>query len=309
MEPSLREIYFKSQARYIEYYLEIRKHTNDVTEEAIKAELANLQQAFQLSLQTDSSLPPKFWEALSGFLYQHGYWQNYLEWGEHTLEILQQNNLPQAEAWLLSEIGWLRMDQGEYELSKPLLDQAERIFEALDDWKGTATLQRYQGVLAYRTGNLDHALECYEQASHSAMAHQSWLMLSEIRNLQGSLARRKGEVAKARQLYEESVTLVEQTGDKWRLTAVIRNQARLDVQLGDLETAKTRFESAIELCKQVDRKDMLYGCQLGLAEVEQKLRRLSEARALALAARNGFIELEMKKDVEEANRLLSTLDD
>ncbi|CAG0935136.1 hypothetical protein TFLX_03968 [Thermoflexales bacterium] len=133
------------------------------------------------------------------------------------------------------------------------------------------------------------------------------LIISEIRNLQGSVAKRQGDFAQARQHYEESVRLVNLKGDRWRLTAALRNLARLEFQLGNLNAAKEQFENIIALCKEVDRKDMLYGCQFGLAEIELKLGNVDHARMLAASARHGFEQLGLQRDLANATRFLNDL--
>lgn len=52
---------------------------------------------------------------------------------------------------------------------------------------------------------------------------------------------------------------------------------------------------------------MLYGCQLGLAQVELKLGRVDRARTLAIGARAGFVQMGMQRDIEIANQFLETV--
>jgi len=156
-------------------------------------------------------------------------------------------------------------------------------------------------------GNLEQAAEHYEIALQLAITGDLRGMIAEIRNQQGSIARKAGDFIHARQFYEEARKEVEKERDKWRLTGILRNLARLEFQLDNFAAAKDGFVETIELCKQINRKDMLYGCQLRLAEAELKLGNVQKARTLALAARNGFAELGMKRDLQITNQFLDTL--
>jgi tetratricopeptide (TPR) repeat protein len=199
------------------------------------------------------------------------------------------------------------MEQGEFSLAETMFEQSKNVFGDIGHQQGICALDRYCGVLAYRMGNLELASKYYENALHIAKLHQYTGMIAEIRNLQGSLARKRDDFESARQLYEESKQEVAKLGDQWRLTAVLRNLARMEFQLGNLETAKNRFHEVITLCREIDRKDMLYGCLLSLAEVQEEYGDQEEARALAVKARNGFAELGMENDLARAIRFLDYL--
>jgi tetratricopeptide (TPR) repeat protein len=161
--------------------------------------------------------------------------------------------------------------------------------------------------LAYRMGELDVAAAYYEKALKIAKSRNFIGMVAEIRNLQGSLARKTGDFAKARYFYEEAKRAIEKLEDSWRLTAVLRNLARMEFQLGRLEAARDGFNAAISLCQQIDRKDMLYRCQLRLAEVEKESGNHQEALMLAIKARDGFAELGMKGDLDKVEEFLEAL--
>ena len=300
-------VYIESRQRYTEYYLKFPKGVGDAVGE-LEAEIPNLQHAFHWTLQAGNNrLIPAFWNDVKDFLWDHGYWQTFIDWGEGTLRVLQQLNNPDTEAWVLSELGWFWMEQSEFPTAGEMFERAKSIFSTIDHHKGLCAIERYLGVLAYRIGNLDKASRHYETALQLATARNFVGMIAEIRNLQGSLARKVGDFVRARQFYEEARKEIEMLGDKWRLTAVLRNLARLEFQLGDFVAAKDGFMRAIESCEQIDRKDMLYGCQLRLAETELELGNVENAKVLATTARNGFAELGMKRDLEEANQFLNGL--
>lgn len=299
--------YLESRRHYVGYYLKYPKHTGDVLAE-LEVELPNLQHAFSWTLEAgDNKLIPEFWNDVKDFLWDHGHWQTFIDWGEGTLKAIHELKSPEIEAWVLSELGWFWMEQSEFAIAQEMFERSKDIFTTIDDHKGICAIDRYLGVLAYRMEDFNKTSTYYEMALQLATIKGYAGMIAEIRNLQGSLARKMEDFTQARQFYEEARKEIEQLGDKWRLTGVLRNLAHLELQLGELLAAKDGFMRAMALCEQIDRKDMLYGCQLGLAEVELKLGDVQKAGPLALAARNGFAKLGMKRDVDAANQFLIKL--
>lgn len=301
------DVYLDSRRRYADYFLGYPKRIGNAFAE-LAVELPNLQSAFDGALQSgEYEAIPEFWNAVKDLLWDHGYWQVFIEWGESTLDVLHKLSNLENEAWVLSELGWFWMEQGEFDTAREMFVQAKKVFSAIEHYKGLCAVERYLGVLAYRVGDLEKASAQYKTALEMATSQNLTGMIAEIKNLQGSLARKLGDFASARDSYGEAREQIERLGDQWRLTAVLRNLARMEFQLGNWRAARDRFQQAIDLCLQIDRKDMLYGCQLGLAEAELKLGDVEEATTLAVSAKDGFAELGMKRDLDEANQFLTNL--
>jgi len=306
---SIRDTFYGSQQRYSQYYLERARFVGQTPIKETETELSNYEKAFSIALQETNHIHAyNFWEALSTFLWEHGYWQKYSEWGDNTLQALKRTgNNRMAEGRLISEIGYLKLEWGDWESAKALFSTAKDIFYEANDQHWIAVIERYIGVLSYRIGNYDDASKHWETASDIAQQNQFQLMLVELYNLQGSLERKRKNSQAARQLYRKSMELAESLGDKWYLTGAIRNIAQLDADLGNLIDAQKEFQEAIDLCTKIDRKDMLYGCQLKLANVEAKLGNLDGAFMLGVAARDGYRELGIKSGVDDSEEFLLSL--
>jgi len=303
----IRQTFRGSRHRYIEHFLSYPKSAQDTPNE-LEAELPNLQRAFRWTLEEgDKNLIPKFWNDVKDFVWDSGFWQIFIDWGESALAVLNQSNDPENQAWVLSELGWFWMEQGDFITAEDCFRRSQTLFKSVNNDEGTCAVERYLGVLAYRAGDFERAKTHYEQALELATAHGYSGMIAEIRNLQGSLARKLGDFAGARQFYEVASREIERLGDPWRLTVILRNLARMEFQLGNLEAARQGFLKAVAVCEEIDRKDMLFGCQLRLAEVELELGDTDKARELAITARTGFAELGMSRDLEAANEFLEGL--
>lgn len=305
----IRDAFYSSQQRYLQYFLEKAGLTQQSSVTETEAELSNYEQAFSITLEESNLLQThKLWEALSTFFWEHGYWYKYFEWAEHTLQALKKmGNNRMAEGQLLSEIGYLKLEWGDWESARVSFSDAKEIFYEANDPRWMAIIERYIGVLSYRTGDYDDASKHWKIAGTIAQQNKFQLMLVEIYNLQGSLERKRKNSQLARDLYEKSMELAKSIGDAWYLTGALRNVAQLDVELGKLHDAQLEFQEAIELCSKSDRKDMLYGCQLKLANVEMKLGNLNKAKSLGETARDGFRELGIKSGVDDAEEFLRLL--
>jgi len=130
------DTYLESRQRYLEYYLKLPKVVNDAVAE-LEVEIPNLQYAFNWTLQAgNNKLVLNFWNNVKDFLWNHGHWQVFIEWGENTLKALQQLNTPTDEAWVLSELGWFWMEQDESNTARQMFEQARNIFVTTNHHKG-----------------------------------------------------------------------------------------------------------------------------------------------------------------------------
>jgi len=289
--------------RYITFYLKYLNQSIDI--KYFQLELPHLQRAYQWAKEArDNRLVLELWENSKDHLMDFGYWQIFISWGMEILQILDQAKRSKDEAWLQSDLGWIAMEQSEFDSASHMFQRSKGLFADIEDPRGVCVLERYQGVLAYRRDKFKEASTHYRASLEIATIEKFSGMIAEINNLQGSLARKLGNDADARQLYKEAIQGFKRLDDKWRLTAVIRNLARLEFQSGNYDAAEDAFTQAIELCERINRKDILYGCQLGLAEVEIILGNVEKAKSLLASARLGFSNLGMRGGLERIDRVI-----
>ncbi|CAG0935137.1 hypothetical protein TFLX_03969 [Thermoflexales bacterium] len=94
----IQQIYLDSRHRYVGYYLRYSEESTHLAY-MLEQELANLQQAFHWAIEDNKhELVARFWEAIGDFFWEHGYWQNYLEWGETALNAIRQLGRRETEA-------------------------------------------------------------------------------------------------------------------------------------------------------------------------------------------------------------------
>jgi tetratricopeptide (TPR) repeat protein len=302
-----------SEARdlYIDYYFEVANKSTSLPQTNIEQDLPNISQTFRLiNLKRDPELSYAFWEAISGFLWNKYYWLLYQEWGTKTLEIVSNfNDFNLQEAWLCSEQGWIAMEWGDYDLASEMFSRSERLFRnhEITDYKGLCIIQRYLGVLYYRMKEYSQSINYLREAEHIAIDQNFGIILSEIYNLQGTIARKQGDFDNSYVLYQRSIEILEKIGNAWYLPPVYRNLAKLEIEYGHLEKAKSDLHIAINLCENEKRLDILYSCQLALAELEFDMGNLEIADELAKKARDGFTSLQLDKAYKEALALINQI--
>jgi tetratricopeptide (TPR) repeat protein len=297
-----KDIFEHAGSRFASYYLDFDQNP-DMLFQWIQNEYPNIQNSISFVYgSNEEALICNFWRRVKDIIWDNGDWQIFHELGEISLKVMRSICDKDGEASVLSDLGWLWMERTDFENARNYFDESLDLFRQLENPAGICATIRYRGVLSYRLGDFINANNNFESALQIATENNFSGMIAEIRNLQGSLARKSGDLTNALNYYEQARTGYEDLGDKWRLTAVLRNLARLYFKAGDYSLSKKAFYEVIELCKEIDRKDMLYGSQLGLAEVELKLGNTKDAHELAESARKGFFELGMEKDLEDAIR-------
>ena len=300
-------LYINSQERYVWYFLSLITHKT-LEREEIEADFVNIQQAFETSISTGihQSYLYQFWESIKDYLWGIGFWQYYFDWGIQILDLLEENALDK-KAWLTSELGFLKMEQGDFDISSSMYRRAKSIFQKAGNNRGVCAIERYQGVQAYRQMDYENASNHLNTSLDLSYQYDMPGMRSEILNLLGSLSRKQGDYEKARQYYNDSLIETRKLNEPERLIPVWRNLAKLEYELENFDIAHDRFQSLLQFAEEVNRKDFFHGCQLCLGETEFKLGNPKRAKQLAIAALDGFRQLGMQRDIEKAMELLQSL--
>lgn len=299
-----KEIFEQSGLRFASFYLNFNQDPN-LLFQWVQSEYPNIQSSVHFVYgSNEEELISSFWKRVKDIIWDRGDWQIFQELGEISLKVMQSICDIEGEAWARSDLGWLYMERGEFINAGQYFEKSLELFLQTNNSMGICATIRYRGVLTYRLGDLINAKKDFEFALKIAIENNFSGMIAEISNLQGSLARKNGDMKNALAYYLQAKTGYEKLDDKWRLTAVMRNLAQLYLRTGDLSKSRSAFNEVIKLCKNIDRKDMLYGSQLGLAEVELKLGNIREAFELAESARKGFYKLGMEKDLQDVIRFI-----
>lgn len=303
----------QARDRFVDYYIKIADESKNMPREMVEQDLPNISQTFRfVSQQCDPKLSHTFWEAISDFLWDKYYWHLYQDWGTTTLDIVSKSSgFNLQEAWLCSEQGWIAMEWGDYDLASKLFCRSEQLFQNITppDYRGLCIILRYLGVLYYRKKDFFLSIEYLNKAEKIAIQHKFDVMLSEIYNLQASIARKEGDLENASSLYYQSIEILKKIGDSWHLPPAMRNLAKLEIELTHFDKAKSNLLDAIQICEQEKRLDILYSCELVLAELEFQMDNLGMANQMAHDAKDGFTSLGLNSACERATTLIVKIND
>lgn len=274
----------------------------------VERELANMLASSTYCYQTshwDKVLD--FWRVLSDYLWIRGYWGEYIASGKQALEAAKKLDDKKAQGLALSELGWMAMEQGNFEEANSLFTTARDIFKELGDSRGLSIVLRYLGVAAFRQDDFDGAERVWKESLKIAEAEALTGMIAELCNLFGELARKRGDLEEARRQYLQALQGYEDPKDKIRLTAVLLNLGSVEASASNFETSRAWFEQCVLLCQETGRKDMAAGARCRLAELEESLGSFADALVLAEQARQAFQELGMARDTKRAQQLIERL--
>jgi tetratricopeptide (TPR) repeat protein len=173
------------------------------------------------------------------YFYQKSQFQDLIEEGHRTLEIVSVAGLEQLRAWVLTTMGMA--------------------YQRLGD------------------GNL--ALEYYRQAKALIKDFDDPAALSNIRMSMGTVLAELGRKAEGLAMFEESLNVRLAIGGDFHSAIILGNIAKLQSQMGDHAKALVRWTDAIHYFKKAGGMPLWAEAMAGRADTLRQLNRLSEAEA------------------------------
>ena len=118
-------MFLKIYDRLLRYYLLFPQH-HGKDFGRLRVEIPNLERALKSAIVSEQTiLIPDFWNRVKDPLWDHGYWSTFVDWGGNALLAFHDLGAKEPEAWLLSELGWFWMEQGEFHVAKDLFERAD----------------------------------------------------------------------------------------------------------------------------------------------------------------------------------------
>jgi len=173
------------------------------------------------------------------YFYQKSQFQDLIEEGHRTLEIVNSAGLENLHVWVLTTMGMA--------------------YQRLGD------------------GNL--ALENYRQAEALIKDQDDLAALSNIRMSMGTVLAELGRKAEGLAMFEESLTIRLTIGGDFHCGIILGNTAKLQSQMGDHTKALVRWSDAIHYFKKAGGMPLWAEAMAGRADTLRQMNRLSEAEA------------------------------
>ncbi|HMQ67840.1 MAG TPA: tetratricopeptide repeat protein [Ignavibacteria bacterium] len=242
----------------------------------IAAENENLRESLRWSLEYDPEAALKLSVILSKFWELRSYFSEGIESLQKALESASSaDELWRARA--IFRMGFLYIQQGNYDESKKHLDRCLAIFRKLKDKDGEAAALMAHSMIAL-------FLIDYNELKN--LAEES-LKISEEINNRGYIARNLQNIAlgllqqgfhkEAREKIEDGISIYREIKDSVQLAKIIGNLGALDYLDGNYQKAKTVFEESLSLRRELGDRQGISIALSNLGSVAYMLKEYDEA--------------------------------
>ncbi len=255
----------------------------------------------------------KIWDLTSKILWAHGYWNDYLKCGTIALDCATQLKKRDIEGRILNELGWVQMEQEEFEIAQRCFSDSLQVFEEIGDRISQGQSLLYLGVLHFRRRYFGLALKCYQNALtivqeeleivqnelklkpldrrlnelNQRVLHQQ----AELHNVLGNLYLKLWNVNTSRQEFIAGLQgfrnlqklYISPTPSSYLYfqSAPLLNLGRIAMLSGRYRKARHYFDRCYRLCERIDRPDMKAGVLFRMAELAKLQGKKKEAEELA----------------------------
>jgi tetratricopeptide (TPR) repeat protein len=222
----------------------------------LEPELPQLLAAAKIACDAkDCELLQPLWQVVSSILWRLSDWTTYREFDEECLKVAQVAGERHIESRILSELGWVYLEEGKWETADEYFQKAQYIVDDLTSTQHSVRLRRYRAILFTERGQLDKAAVLLAEAEHlvertSEMALWSKQSreqsLSLIYHAYAGLARAGGD-------YETALARESQAIEALQNKESYHFRPMFQLQLGDIYYFKNDLEKAGNVWQKIIR--------------------------------------------------------
>lgn len=203
---------------------------------------------------------------------------------EEALALFRELERPEEAAFVLGELGWIALQQGERGRAEELCDEALAIARKTGD-AGTISGQlNYLADIYSAQGDHRRALAAHEEALELRRTLDDPMLVTNSTYNLGIAAFENGEIARARRAFEETHTLARDLGDIIHTAAADFMLAELDLLARDVEQAKRRILGCLVVYTELENARSRAECLVVLGGVAVAKGAFEEAARLFGAA-------------------------
>lgn len=180
-----------------------------------------------------------------------GQWDEASNLYRQGLQLAQQQNNQQEEAWCQAALAELLRKRGRFEEATKHLEAARQTFEVLEDISGVAQAYHSAGTLAAQQGQYEQARDLYQQSLVLRQELAQPAFIAALLSNLAIIARFQGDLPESRRLNEEALAIRRQVGDRRTIANSLNNLGNLVRNLGDLVQARSHLEEALQLQREV----------------------------------------------------------
>lgn len=159
--------------------------------------------------------------------------------------------LAHAESVLLTTLGQVALQRGDYVRSQELCEEGLRLAREHGSDEDVCTLLLCLGRLRHYQGNYPRSQAIYEEGLTIArrIGHQE-LTCFALTYL-GSVILEQGDYTRAEELYREGMTIARELGFRKQLSVLLNDLGVVASRRGDLTQAAARYQEGLEVAQQI----------------------------------------------------------
>lgn len=152
---------------------------------------------------------------------------------------------------VLGNIGMIYKNMGEYDKALNYYNQQLQKCESLNDQKGIALSVGNIGIINYELGKYDEALECYSKQISIYEQLNDKSGLSYVLGNMGIICFHQHDYAKSEEYYLQQIKICEEIGDRRGLSRALGNIGALKLENYEYDLAVEYLDKQIVICEEI----------------------------------------------------------
>ena len=207
----------------------------------------------------------------------------------------------------MKELANMMLQKGRYDESNPLLDEAEKFYDELDDIKGKCDIEGYRGLIHYYKGELDDAVEHFTEKLRLAEIIDDKSAKALSYRYMGGVAYYRGDYQKALQHYKNQLKISKENENLLDVAVAENNIGLVYSYLNDFKNAAKFYRRALETYKKVGIRQYICYTSNNLGELKYWLGEYDEAKSLIEDQLTIATELGIRRHVALAHLILGNI--
>jgi predicted ATPase/class 3 adenylate cyclase len=203
---------------------------------------------------------------------------------EEALALFRELPMPRETAFVLGELGWIALQQGDQERAEELCVEALTIARSTGDAATISGQLNYRADIYSARGDHARALAAHEEALALRQKLDDPLLVSNSTYNLGIAAWENGETERARSAFENTHALAQGLGDVIHTAAADFMLAELDLRAGDLDRANERIRGCLAVYTELESDRSRAECLVVLGGITAAQGHAEEATRLLGAA-------------------------
>jgi predicted ATPase/class 3 adenylate cyclase len=203
---------------------------------------------------------------------------------EAALELFRELDRPRDTAFVLGELGWIALQQGNPERAEELCSEALAVARETGDAATISGQLNYLADVFSARGDHLHALAAHEEALALRRTLDDPLAIANSTYNLGIAAFENGEIERARAAFEETERLALGVGDVLHTTAADFMLAELELHTGDTDEAERRILACLIVYTELESDRSRAECLVVLGGCAAARERYEDAARLFGAA-------------------------